>query len=146
MDQRPWHGPLFIVGLPRSGTKLLRSILDNHPRINIAHIETGCLPLWISEWERYGDLSDYTIFQKFYERSIRLPYFQYQIDRRTLVDSKEWFEACRDFTVSGVFEALIRIDTGTLHVENIIWADKTPSYVRHISKIASAFPEDLFTL
>ena len=103
MDQRPWHAPLFIVGLPRSGMKLLRSILDNHPRINIADIETGCLPLWISEWDRYGDLSSYTMFQKFYERSTRLPYFQYQIDRKTLVDSKEWFEACRDFTVSRVF-------------------------------------------
>ena len=27
-------GPLFVIGCPRSGTTLLRLILDSHPRIS----------------------------------------------------------------------------------------------------------------
>ncbi len=29
----PFAGPLFLVGMPRSGTKLLRDLLNQHPDI-----------------------------------------------------------------------------------------------------------------
>ena len=144
MEQRPWRGPLFIVGLPRSGTKLLRTILNNHPKIQIPTIETGFLPLWISEWEHYGDLSDYSIFQRFYNRSIWLPYFQYQRERGELIDPQNWYESCEDYSVNGVFEALIRHDSGTLRKADTIWGDKSPSYVRYLGLIARTIPNARF--
>ncbi|MEY3213400.1 MAG: Sulfotransferase family, partial [Pseudomonadota bacterium] len=30
-----FNGPLFIVGAPRSGTKLFRDLLRQHPRVAI---------------------------------------------------------------------------------------------------------------
>ncbi|MAO57891.1 MAG: hypothetical protein CL549_11475 [Alcanivorax sp.] len=38
---------LFIIGMPRSGTKLFRALLNNHPRIFIPHIETAFIPTLI---------------------------------------------------------------------------------------------------
>lgn len=144
MDTQPWTGPLFIVGLPRSGTKLLRTVLNNHPKIQIPTIETGFLPFWISEWESFGDLSDYEQFQQFYRQSIRLPYFRYQKERGNLIDPRVWFEASEEFTARGVFEALARHDAGALHEPDMIWGDKSPSYVRYIETISNTFPSARF--
>ena len=42
-----WEGPLFIVGMPRSGTKLLRGLLNQHPRIRIPDFETEFAPFLV---------------------------------------------------------------------------------------------------
>jgi hypothetical protein len=41
---------LFIVGLPRSGTKLLRELLNNHDNIFIPSIEAYFIPHLTKEW------------------------------------------------------------------------------------------------
>ena len=55
----PFEGPLFLVGMPRSGTKLLRALLNRHPNISIMTNETEFLPYLVSHWESFGDLSDF---------------------------------------------------------------------------------------
>ena len=35
-----FRGPLFIIGMPRSGTKLLRGLLNGHSRVAIPSCET----------------------------------------------------------------------------------------------------------
>ncbi|MEX0729677.1 MAG: sulfotransferase [Aquisalimonadaceae bacterium] len=140
MGNAPWNGPLFIVGLPRSGTKLLRALLNNHPRIHIPSTETEFLPIWIAEWDRYGDLADYANFKSFHQRSVRLPYFNYQLGYGRPVDPRTWYASCRDYSVAGVFEALVRHDTGTLHNAGVIWGDKSPTYIRYMAPIAGTFP------
>ncbi len=47
--------PLIIGGCPRSGTTLLRSILDNHPEIAVPPETSFVLPLWHRRSE-FGDL------------------------------------------------------------------------------------------
>ena len=49
--------PLILGGCPRSGTTLLRAILDNHPGIAIPAETNFALPLW-HERTRFGDLRD----------------------------------------------------------------------------------------
>ena len=39
----PFDGPLFLVGMPRSGTKLLRGLLNEHSQIGIPLNETEFL-------------------------------------------------------------------------------------------------------
>jgi hypothetical protein len=47
--------PLFIGACPRSGTTLLRLMLDNHPELAVPHETNFVRPLW---WQRrqFGDL------------------------------------------------------------------------------------------
>ncbi|MCK6525680.1 sulfotransferase, partial [Myxococcota bacterium] len=56
-------GPLFIVGAPRSGTKLFRDLLRQHPRVAIPLYETELLPRLIQIAPRFGDLADPARFQ-----------------------------------------------------------------------------------
>lgn len=130
--------PIFIVGMPRSGTKLLRSLLNRHPDIAISNIETDFFFHWVRRWERYGDLSHDDRFQAFYREAVTLPYFTYRRESGRLIAPSVWYAACSDFTVQDVFGALLRHDTGA--TEATRWGDKSPSYITRIEALHRFFP------
>ena len=138
-----YNGPLFIIGMPRSGTKLVRSILNQHSNIRLTLVETEFLPYWVRTWHRFGDLSDWNNFRKFYFDSIKLPYFIYMKDYGRLINCHDWYSRCKTFDVAGVFEALIKYDT-MVEKDSEIWGDKSPSYIRHTTLIKHLFPEAKF--
>jgi hypothetical protein len=47
---------------------------------------------------------------------------------------------CRGFTPPEIFEALIRHDTQNPCYSDVIWGDKSPTYINHVALIQSAFP------
>jgi hypothetical protein len=139
MEREQFSGPLFLVGMPRSGTKLLGTLLNRNPRIRICTLETDFLPYWIDRWAEYGDLSDRETFARFVGETANVPFFinlDYY-DRR--VDEESWYNACPDYTASGVFEALLRLESGAT-ADTDIWGDKSPSYTRHVSLLLEHFP------
>ncbi len=133
-------GPLFVVGMPRSGTKLLRGLLNQHSMIGIPDIESQFLPFWSRHWHEYGDLSVKENFTKFYEHAISLPYFVYMKETVGIIGESEWYEQCQSYDIPGVFEALIRHDANIPKSSKGIWGDKTPSYIIHIPLLKSLFP------
>ena len=139
-----FHGPLFVVGMPRSGTKLLRDLLNQHPRIGIPRVETEFLPYWFENWSSWGDLADRDRFQSFYNNVSLSSYFRYQTKEDALISAQRWFEQCAQFTPQGVFEALLRHDGGAAATSNVIWGDKSPSYLRHLRMLSERFPEARF--
>lgn len=139
-----FSGPFFIVGMPRSGTKLLRDLMNEHPRIGITNIETHFLPHWIKHQDRLGDLSDPSVFSRFYRDSMKLPYFLYMAERAALIREEVWYGMCRSFTIAGVFEALIRHDAQAPYGSDRIWGDKTPAYISHLSLLKNIYPEARF--
>ena len=136
-----FNGPIFLVGMPRSGTKLLRAILNHHPDISIPETETEFFPHWVANWTSYGDLSNYAVFQKFAARCKLLPYFRYKQDRKHLTDVERWYKNCRSFQPNDVFEALLKTDLSVSDFDDTIWGDKSPSYVTHIGLLKQHFPE-----
>ncbi len=138
-----YNGPIFLIGMPRSGTKLLRSLLNQHPQIAIPEIETEFLP---------GLLNDYSVNHKFsrsefsdlYCSIIKFPYFRYMSEHRNIITEKEWFSACNDYSLSDIFEALIRYSTNTVGKNEIIWGDKSPSYICHIGLLKEIYPSAKF--
>lgn len=137
-------GPIFLVGMPRSGTKLLRTLLNRSPRIGIPAVETEFYPYWISRWERWGDLSKKENFSAFYAEVTALPYFVYQAERATVIPLDEWYAACTAFTPAAVFEALVRRDAAAPVGTDRIWGDKSPSYIQHLLLLKSHFPTARF--
>lgn len=138
------EGPLFIVGMPRSGTKLLRSLVNQHSCIRIGSIETNFLPMWVANWSKYGDLSRQREFARFYNNMIKFPYFLYKKNEGLLIQTNDWYRQCENFTPSGVFEALIRHDIAAVKHSGIIWGDKSPGYAEHIRMLKNLFPEAKF--
>jgi hypothetical protein len=135
-------GPVFVIGLPRSGTKLLRDLLRGHSRIRIPDVETNLLPRWVANWERFGDLSQRRRFSRFYRWNGRSPYFLY-LERHPggPITEEAWFDAVEAFTPAGVFEALIRHDVGAPASSGLIWGDKSPDYVFHVPLLARLFED-----
>jgi hypothetical protein len=138
-DSGHFTGPLFIIGMPRSGTKLLRGLLNRHPLIGIPAVETNFLPLWHRNWHTYGDLADWQSFAEFYKRQLSLPYFIDSKDHHGPISSETWYHLVKTFSLQGVFEALLRHDGNALD-DAAIWGDKSPSYIVHLPLIHQLFP------
>lgn len=135
-----WEGPLFIVGMPRSGTKLLRGLLSKHPRIRILAAETDFLP-FMEQWIlRHGNPVAAEAFERFAGALQAGNYFNFR-RQATPFRWQEWRAACNGhFDVGGLFEGFARYELDAERGSRMIWADKSPAYIRHIPLILRHFP------
>ena len=139
-------GPLFLVGMPRSGTKLLRGLLNEHSQIGIPLNETEFLPGWLRRWSELGDLSDREQFDRFYAEVTGSIYFVHRLEEHgQRIEAAVWHAACADdFSPQSVFETLIRHDAGVSEFGEGIWGDKSPGYLAHLPALKRAFPQAKF--
>jgi hypothetical protein len=140
MSSVRWEGPLFIVGMPRSGTKLLRGLLSKHPRIRILAAETDFLAFF-EEWiERHGRPVSAEAFERFAREVQAGNYFNFR-RKPAPFRWQEWRAACNGhFDVGGLFEGFARYELDADRGSGLIWADKSPAYIRHIPLILRHFP------
>ena len=110
--------PIFIVGTQRSGTTLMRLILDSHPRIAIGH-ESG--------------------FMRAVAATKRLPGYIYGAGwyRRFGVDDEDMNRRLRDF-YSSIFERHARLQRKPR------WGEKTPDNIFLIEGMRAIWPEAQF--
>lgn len=135
------QGPLFIVGMPRSGTKLLRGLLSNHPRLRILAAETDFLP-FIDQWvQRQGSPVTAEAFEQFANAMQGANYFNFRPAARGPFSWQDWRAACNgNFDVGGLFEGFARYELDAQRGTGTIWADKSPAYIRHIPLLLKHFP------
>lgn len=107
--------PIFIVGAPRSGTTLLRSLLDAHPDIFCPEWETG---VFIAlDGLLNGDI-----------RKVLAQQDNFPLQRADLVD---WARGC----VQDLFGRFAEKCGKTR------WAEKTPAHALHVGLIHEVFPQ-----
>jgi hypothetical protein len=129
----------IIVGAPRSGTTLLRFILDAHPDLAIPP-ETGFLALApsLAEWcgpdTRQRFLSTITSYPP---EAPAWPDFGIPVD-----DYRRALDALDPFTVGDAFRAFYRQYAARFNKSR--WGDKTPTYCLHMPAIARVLPEARF--
>jgi hypothetical protein len=140
MTAAQWEGPLFIVGMPRSGTKLLRGLMSKHPRIRILAAETDFLS-FIEEWiAAHGSPVTPPAFERFAGALQAGNYFNFR-HKTTPFRWQEWRAACNGhFDVGGLFEGFARYELDIERGSGLIWADKSPAYIRHVPLILRHFP------
>jgi len=132
--------PLFIGACPRSGTTLLRVLLDNHPDLAIPHETNFVRPLW---WQRvrFGDLRDPAnrrrvaewIFTEKSHRSARLR--DGRISRRDAI--RRVADALP--TVGSIVQACLQLRAEADGKPR--WGDKRPSYSGFIGMLFAMFPD-----
>jgi hypothetical protein len=110
--------PIFVVGSMRSGSTLLRLILDSHPDIACPG-ETG----FMAGVRAVKDVPGWRLGHRWYER---LGWTEQEIDERL-----------HDF-YAGIFERYAR-EQGKLQ-----WAEKTPFHTEHVAEMGALFPEARF--
>ncbi len=138
----PTHFPApFVVGAPRSGTTLLRLMLDAHPALAIPP-ETYFVPKAAKQWRRIERVRNRSANprERFYEavtEHTRWPDFHMdaQAFKRRLDEERpqDVGEAVR------IFYRLYAERAGKVR-----WGDKTPFYVRRMSLLQEILPEARF--
>jgi hypothetical protein len=125
---------LFVVGCPRSGTTLLRRMLDAHPELAITP-ETHWIPRWLERG--IGVTPEGFATPDLVSRLLASPKFA-----RTGIERPELESLLRtgqpvpyaDF-VRGFFDLYGQV------VGKPLVGDKTPGYVKHLPSLHELFPE-----
>ncbi len=136
-----FSGPFFVTGMPRSGTKLIAGLLDQHPSLGIPHRETTFLALWIRRFKQTGDISNRKDFKKFYDWTVRLPYFSGMESDGFLIGMDEWYNSCSSYSVQGVFKALVRHDARIDQGSESTWGSRSPAHIRQIPMLRSFYSD-----
>ena len=146
---------IFIVGVSRSGTTLMRRILDKHNRVGIVteNHYLGHLLAWEGTrhyLRRLGDLRDDAnvralvelIYSGELQRRSRLrelsPYWRWLTDRVPAEDIEAYLLAS-DRTERGIFEAFLRIYADRRG--KAIIGEKTPAHLDYVETLLEWFPD-----
>ena len=138
-------GPLFLVGRPRSGTKLLRALLNRHPEISIPFWESNFIPNLSSKAESFGNLKNRRNFHRFFRFFSQIEFFR-MIGKEHryahIVNEEFWYDAVNDFSYAGVIGTFY-----TMYAQcdgKTIWGDKSPHYMRSVKYLDEQFPDSKF--
>jgi hypothetical protein len=144
MNEDKFAGPVFIIGMPRSGKKLLRDLLNQNSRIGIPIHETGFIPHMADRFGNPPKFDDQHEFHKFYEEFIQDPFFQ-QFKRKGRVLSKEDLDKAADKTSwHSILECILRFYAPDGRAEDFIWGDKSPHYLTYMPLLKEMLPKARF--
>src|SRR5690625_3419991 len=130
---------VFILGMPRSGTKLLRYLLNNHPSLYISEIEVLFIPRLL---KKYGDKKlDEAEIKSVIKEIKKTPFFFYYLKEKKFDFSQ--LESSNITIVQFInilFECLAENDKP--HCK--MFGDKSPNYLMNIDLLTDYFPDAYF--
>jgi len=142
--------PFFVVGNPRSGTKMLREPMNGSPDLWMSEVESHFIPKFTRTIDRYGDLAERGGFATL-TAALRKTRAFWQWERRGVhVSDDEWWAACPRHDWPGVIAGLFRcvhrreVPEPRRPWEEVLWGDKTPVYMEEVSLLARLFPHARF--
>jgi hypothetical protein len=127
------EAPIFIVGAPRSGTTLLRSILNRHPRIAICG-ETHFHHYVYTRRRAFGDLRDLRNRRRLVDEYLALKRLRFVTDRAGLREKllREG-NTYREF-----FTCFVKYHTEALGKPR--WGEKTPQHALFAETLCDWYP------
>lgn len=132
----------FVVGRPRSGTTLLRTLFDAHPNVLVP---PECQFI-INLYPKYGKVTNWSKknLESFYKELIRQWLFDFwPIDRKKL---HKTLMQCEGEINYGTICKLVYREYQSMFDHDIIYAigDKNPGYTIYTEKLLKIFPEAKF--
>jgi hypothetical protein len=135
--------PLLVGGCPRSGTTLLRSLLDNHPGLAVPPETDFVIPLWVRRG-RFRDLRDPRARRRVAEWIFDTPWRGGRRLRAGLVDrdaAVARVEAAPP-TLGSLFAAAFAVFADAHGKPR--WGDKRPGYAVYLDAVFALFPDAQF--
>ncbi len=130
---------VYIVGAPRSGSKLLREVLNRHPQIVFGTNETEFLP-FLLKYQKQHDLREPQAFARFVEYLELEDYcFYRRLDGFDAPDWPAWFKRLQSATAADAFPLFLEQELRYPPV-SLILGDKSPSYARCLQQILELSP------
>lgn len=126
---------IFIVGVARSGTTLVQSMLASHPEIfSLPETHFFHYTIPVKKYKQIFKLYDtknYRPIKEFFEQNY--PNFQFKNDFTKTMSSKIW-----------TGKIIKILDEFTIVNKQNIWLEKTPMHLYYIDLIQSVCPEAVF--
>ncbi len=126
--------PVFLLGSQRSGTTMLRLMLNNHPSFAIPH-ESAFITIYYRKLQKYGDLGQVDNARRLLEDVSRHPL----VKRGKLVTDPDAILSYPIRDYSGFVDAIFRAYADSLGKAR--WGDKTPFYTPDIDILRLVFPD-----
>ncbi|UCH26538.1 MAG: sulfotransferase [Trueperaceae bacterium] len=144
MRTTTFDSPLFIVGRPRSGTKLLRTLLNEHPQVAIPISETNMIPTMVTRFGNPPQLDIAERFDSFYRKFRQTSFFEYRRIDGVILEKSQLAESADLTSWSSIFEAILKFYAPKDVSSDVVWGDKSPSYLSHMLLLKSLFPTARF--
>lgn len=139
-----FSGPLFIIGLPRSGTKLIRDLLNQNPRIGIPLSETHFIPYWIERFGRIPNFDETAAFNAFFSEFCQTPFYENMARRGRRMTGSELQQNADLTSWASILETILRCYAPSNRAGSFIFGDKTPGYATHLPLLSAIFPKARF--
>ena len=136
--------PVFIVGAPRSGTKLLRMLLNNHPDISLGN-EGNFIPRLVKRFGLAVDLSKTQLQKDIYKTFSHSVFYDTLAQRGIELSEPDFMKSLATYeslTWANVFEVLLRPYGPRPHA--LIYGDKSHGYISSAALLRLIFPHVRF--
>ena len=140
----PESSPVFIVGAPRSGTKLLRALLNNHPDISLGG-EGNFVPRFIKRFGLAADLSHPQLQEEIHRTFSRSVFYSSLVQENITFSQAVFMDTLasrKNLTWADVFEVMIR-NYGP-NPQARIYGDKSHGYISSAALLRTLFPQVRF--
>jgi len=143
-ERNMFCGPLFIVGMPRSGTTLMRALLNQHPRVSLALTESHFIPYFISTFGDPPPFHTRDQVEPFIKRFQQTVFYQNLFQRGYVLHAEALYQHARLDSWASIFEVILRHFSPRPNRADAIWGDKTPGYLNHMPLLKQLYPEAKF--
>jgi hypothetical protein len=143
-ERKRFLGPVFIVGMPRSGTTLMRALLNQHPRISLALTESHFIPYFI---HTFGDPPPFHTRDQvecFIKRLHQTVFYQTLSQQGYTFHAEALYQHARLDSWASVFEVILKHFSPKPDRADAIWGDKTPGYLNHMPLLKRLYPQAKF--
>ena len=130
---------IFLLGLARSGTKLLRDILNNHSQISLLSIESQFITKYYKKYSMC-DFRDKDRFSELYDKIQNSTYGINLKNRGEKIPNNELTE----FSYADVLKCFFELSLLKIKPNATIIGDKTPRYTAEIDILIKLFPDAEF--
>ena len=138
-----FRGPIFIVGLSRSGTTLVRELFNGHDQINLPRGESHILPMLVNRFGEHPDFADPGVRNNIVN-TIETSMFVELLNRKSMFpDLKPLCRVSPDNWQS-FLEKLFRSCAVDQDKTDACWGDKTPGYLAHMQMLKRICPDARF--
>ena len=131
-----WTSPVFVVGCPRSGTTLVQTMLDSHPRLSVLYEADSLVDIPLGLRSRLANASEALTLAEVY------PNFRWS---PLSFDARTARAVCRELGITDAAGAMrVLAASQALAQGKRRWGNKTPKALLHLAELAIVYPDAQF--
>ena len=135
---------IFITGLPRSGTKLLRDLMNKHSQISVPQIETVLFPYLLKKYGLEFDLNNSENFEMVKNEIQQSTFYLNFLKHGLSMDLENIPQTVPEMNWAGLFEEILKFYGPKQYHQDLIIGDKTPGYIDHTELLLKIWPAAKF--